>query len=250
MSVLRSLESKIARPRRRHVQPCLPVRGAPGRDRAQARARDGGAQVALGLADVRRRTSTACSCRRGTASASRTTRTRWRAELAGYLLEHARRERLTLLSRPVIEFETDDRLGLGEFGIQTRVVAARATRPVERAAPRLSPAGRWSTATPSRVAEPLEERARARAHADGAARGRRQAAGGRAGGRDARPQPPVRRGAERPERVAPARRDPAPRGVVGADRPRLDERLAAQRAPDRRLRGAQAGRRDRARRRR
>jgi hypothetical protein len=44
-------------------------------------------------------------------------------ELAGYLLEHARRERLSLLSRPVIEFETDDRLGLGEFGIQTRVVA-------------------------------------------------------------------------------------------------------------------------------
>ncbi len=43
-------------------------------------------------------------------------------ELAGFLLEHARRERLTLLSRPIIEFETDDRLGLGEFGIQTRVV--------------------------------------------------------------------------------------------------------------------------------
>src|SRR5947199_856631 len=44
------------------------------------------------------------------------------AELAGYLLEHARRERLALLSRPVIDFETDDRLGLGEFGIQTAVV--------------------------------------------------------------------------------------------------------------------------------
>src|ERR1700685_2130727 len=44
------------------------------------------------------------------------------AELAGYLLEHARRERLTLLSRPVMEFETDERLGLGEFGIQPRVV--------------------------------------------------------------------------------------------------------------------------------
>src|SRR5436853_2982409 len=28
-------------------------------------------------------------------------------ELGGYLLEHARRERLALLSRPVIEFETD-----------------------------------------------------------------------------------------------------------------------------------------------
>src|SRR5579862_6904537 len=43
-------------------------------------------------------------------------------ELAAYLLEHARRERFALLSRPVIEFETDQRLGLGEFGIATRVV--------------------------------------------------------------------------------------------------------------------------------
>jgi hypothetical protein len=43
------------------------------------------------------------------------------AELAGYLLEHARRERLAMLSRPIIEFHTDDRLRLGEFGIQTRV---------------------------------------------------------------------------------------------------------------------------------
>src|SRR6201996_5845000 len=44
------------------------------------------------------------------------------SELTGYLREHARRERLVLMSRPVVEFETDDRLGLGEFGIQTRVV--------------------------------------------------------------------------------------------------------------------------------
>ncbi len=43
-------------------------------------------------------------------------------ELSGYLLEHARRERLALLSRPLIEFRTDERLSLGEFGIQTRVV--------------------------------------------------------------------------------------------------------------------------------
>src|SRR6201998_4940117 len=41
-------------------------------------------------------------------------------ELTGYLLEHARRERLVMMSRPVLEFETDDRLGLGGFGIQTR----------------------------------------------------------------------------------------------------------------------------------
>src|ERR1700709_1885884 len=43
-------------------------------------------------------------------------------ELSGYLLEHARRERLALLSRPQIAFRTDERLALGEFGIQTRVV--------------------------------------------------------------------------------------------------------------------------------
>jgi len=44
-------------------------------------------------------------------------------ELGAYLLEHARRERLALLSRPVIEFATDSQLRLGEFGIQTRVVS-------------------------------------------------------------------------------------------------------------------------------
>ncbi|MDQ3675309.1 MAG: FHA domain-containing protein [Actinomycetota bacterium] len=43
-------------------------------------------------------------------------------ELSAYLLEHARREKLALLSRPQIEFRTDDRLSLGEFGIQARLV--------------------------------------------------------------------------------------------------------------------------------
>jgi hypothetical protein len=43
-------------------------------------------------------------------------------ELAGHLLEHARSERLTLVSRPVIQFGVDEALGLGEFGIETRVV--------------------------------------------------------------------------------------------------------------------------------
>ncbi|HSC04260.1 MAG TPA: DUF3662 and FHA domain-containing protein [Solirubrobacteraceae bacterium] len=83
------------------------------------------------------------------------------AELGGYLLEHARRERLTLLSRPVIEFETDDRLGLGEFGIQTRV-AQPEDEPVS--APPEAQSGRtmiYSNA--ERVSEPLEERGRARA---------------------------------------------------------------------------------------
>jgi hypothetical protein len=44
------------------------------------------------------------------------------SEFSGYLLEYARRERLALMSRPIIHFETDDRLRLGEFGIQTSLV--------------------------------------------------------------------------------------------------------------------------------
>src|SRR3989337_1956243 len=34
------------------------------------------------------------------------------SELAGYLLEHARRERIALVTTPSIEFRTDDRLSL------------------------------------------------------------------------------------------------------------------------------------------
>jgi len=43
-------------------------------------------------------------------------------ELSGYLLEHARRHDYALLTRPKVDLETDDRLRLGEFGIQTRLV--------------------------------------------------------------------------------------------------------------------------------
>jgi hypothetical protein len=83
-------------------------------------------------------------------------------ELAGYLLEHARRERLTFVSRPVIEFETDDRLGLGEFGIQTGVVHPEEDEHAEAPAEELS--GRTMVySTAGRLAEPLEERARVRA---------------------------------------------------------------------------------------
>ena len=81
-------------------------------------------------------------------------------ELAGYLLEHARRERLALVSRPVIEFETDDRLGLGEFGIQTRVVAPE--REQDAPSPQEESGRTMIYSTAGRVAEPLEERARAR----------------------------------------------------------------------------------------
>src|SRR5215207_793209 len=83
-----------------------------------------------------------------------------RDELAGYLLEHARRERFALMSKPSIAFRTDDRLRLGEFGIQARLV-----EPSEdpRAAPSPGDSGHtmiYSAA--ERLQEPLEQRAKRR----------------------------------------------------------------------------------------
>lgn len=43
-------------------------------------------------------------------------------ELSDYLLENARGEGLALLTRPSVDFQTDERLGLGEFGIQAMLV--------------------------------------------------------------------------------------------------------------------------------
>ena len=85
------------------------------------------------------------------------------SELTGYLLEHARRERLVLMSRPVVEFETDERLGLGEFGIQTRVVNPEPDADEAPPLPEEEASGRTMVySTAGRVAEPLEERARSR----------------------------------------------------------------------------------------
>jgi predicted component of type VI protein secretion system len=106
------------------------------------------------------------------------------SELAGYLLEHARRERLTLASKPVIAFETADELGLGEFGIQTRTVRAPEDEPVAAPQPADQPPAPQSPASApapvpaepadaeagrtmvygssGRIAEPLEEQARMR----------------------------------------------------------------------------------------
>jgi hypothetical protein len=92
-------------------------------------------------------------------------------ELAGYLLEHARRERFALLSRPLIEFETDERLGLGEFGIETAVVQpeeeepapARPRGPEQAPRPEPEPVGRTMVfSAAQRIAEPLEESATVR----------------------------------------------------------------------------------------
>jgi hypothetical protein len=47
-----------------------------------------------------------------------------RKELSDYLLEHARAEALALTSRPAVEFLTDERLQLGEFGIQAQMLSS------------------------------------------------------------------------------------------------------------------------------
>jgi hypothetical protein len=94
------------------------------------------------------------------------------SELAGYLLEHARREDLALRSRPVVQFITDERLGLGEFGIQTRTSAApsgdsqqeggvRPPRSSPAPAPASDAGGRTMIySTSERMAEQLQEPAR------------------------------------------------------------------------------------------
>jgi FhaA, N-terminal domain/FHA domain len=79
-----------------------------------------------------------------------------RRELSGYLLEHARRERIALLTRPKIEFETDDALRLGEFGIQARLV--RSAEEEESDAPRQGDHGHTMVySTSSRISEKMAE---------------------------------------------------------------------------------------------
>jgi hypothetical protein len=81
-------------------------------------------------------------------------------ELAAYLLEHARRERLALIGRPQIEFRTDDRLSLGEFGIQARLVRTDAE---EDEAEQGDHGKTMVYSTSSRVQEELHEARTARA---------------------------------------------------------------------------------------
>jgi hypothetical protein len=52
-----------------------------------------------------------------------------RSELQEYVAENARRERYELLSPPTVNFETDDDLEMGEFGIATRMVQGPVPQP-------------------------------------------------------------------------------------------------------------------------
>src|SRR3954454_5609749 len=100
------------------------------------------------------------------------------SELAGYLLEHARRERIALATSPKLEFRTDDALRLGEFGIQARLV-----RPPAREHEPASQGDEGHTMVYSaseRLSEPLREpdprRGQARLRVDG---GRSEVVGSR-----------------------------------------------------------------------
>lgn len=79
-----------------------------------------------------------------------------RKELSDYLLEHARDEGLALTSRPQVELETDDRLGLGEFGIQAQLVQA-AEEGGEELPPSQGELGNTMVYSVDREARPLVE---------------------------------------------------------------------------------------------
>jgi hypothetical protein len=92
-----------------------------------------------------------------------------RKELSDYLLEHARQESFALSTRPQVEFHTDERLDLGEFGIQAQLLAApedeeQEAQGPEAAGPSEGDFGHTMVYSPSREArriEPAQDRRQA-----------------------------------------------------------------------------------------
>jgi hypothetical protein len=96
-----------------------------------------------------------------------------RKELSDYLLEHARAERLALTSRPAVEFMTDDRLGLGEFGIQAQLLDNDDESEERRAAPSQGDFGHTMVYSPDRAVRKLDSEPGAPSRAVLAGAGRR-----------------------------------------------------------------------------
>ncbi len=125
-----------------------------------------------------------------------------RTELSDYLSEHARREGYALLSTPAVLMEEDEDLGVGEFGIATRMVQPeRPQAPVPpdvrpQAAPSETKIYRPPVVTPEPTPRPP-------------CSGRRQAPRARRPRGSHRPLERLRHHRERRERVAPARGSPA-----------------------------------------
>jgi hypothetical protein len=96
-----------------------------------------------------------------------------RKELSDYLLEHARAERLALTSRPAVEFMTDERLGLGEFGIQAQLLDVDEESEEIQAAPSQGDFGHTMVYSPDRAARKLDPEPAAPSRAVLAGAGRR-----------------------------------------------------------------------------
>jgi len=85
-----------------------------------------------------------------------------RKELSDYLLEHSRQESFALSTRPQVEFHTDERLDLGEFGIQAQLLAPpededqQAEPSPEARAPSAGDFGHTMVYSPSRDARRIE----------------------------------------------------------------------------------------------
>jgi Protein of unknown function (DUF3662)/Inner membrane component of T3SS, cytoplasmic domain len=81
-----------------------------------------------------------------------------RKELSDYLLEHGRQERFALTSRPQVEFDTDERLELGEFGIQAQLLGLPEEEQAggAEAAPSAGDFGHTMVYSPDREARRLE----------------------------------------------------------------------------------------------
>jgi hypothetical protein len=80
-----------------------------------------------------------------------------RKELSDYLLEHGRQERFALTSRPQVEFHTDERLALGEFGIQAQLLGGPEEEAGdEEAAPSAGDFGHTMVYSPDRAPQRLE----------------------------------------------------------------------------------------------
>ena len=82
-----------------------------------------------------------------------------RKELSDYLLEHARAERLALTSRPAVEFMTDERLSLGEFGIQAQLLTPpeeEQEEPAAEVAPSAGDFGHTMVYSPDRAVRRLD----------------------------------------------------------------------------------------------
>ena len=156
-----------------------------------------------------------------------------RKELSDYLLEHARSEGLALTSRPQIDLETDERLGLGEFGIQAQLLGGLGEdeeAPEAEGAPSAGDFGHTMVYSPTAAprVEPGPATAGSRqALLVGAGQAQRAERLARAHG----PQPRVRHHGQRPERLAPARRAALRGRALDGGRPGLDERHQGERAP-------------------